>query len=202
MKRKNHHVVVKGNHWGRQNRENDAMSTALFSVGTINDKSTSMTVSDGDTLEAKATGGVTVAEEESEPGVEITYRVKEMDFDTEGMFTVQKKMPMVNSLLKPTSLMTIFPSKSPRKTSARKASKHAAHTLNSALDIRRKRVRMLTWPTKSLNVRMKNYIVISALVPKTNKTSNSRPTSKPATCNPSIRPWSMTNGKTSFRVGG
>lgn len=66
---------------------NDAMSTSLFSVGTINDKSTSMTVSDGDTLTAKATGGVTVAEEESEPKVEVTYRVKEMDFDTEGMFT-------------------------------------------------------------------------------------------------------------------
>ena len=71
--------------------ENDAMSTAMFSVGTINDKSTSMTVSDGDTLEAKATGGVTVAEEESEPGIEITYRVKEMDFDTEGMFTGAKE---------------------------------------------------------------------------------------------------------------
>ena len=65
----------------------DAMSDKLFSVGTINDKSTSMTVSDGDTLTAKATGGVTVAEEESEPVVEITTRVKEMDFDTEGLFT-------------------------------------------------------------------------------------------------------------------
>lgn len=66
---------------------NDAMSEKLFSVGTINDKSTSMTVTDGDTLTAKATGGVTVAEEESEPAVEITCRVKEMDFDTEGLFT-------------------------------------------------------------------------------------------------------------------
>lgn len=65
----------------------DAMSTEMFSVGTINDKSTSMTTSDGDTLEAKATGGITVAEEEGEPGIEVTYRVKEMDFDTEGLFT-------------------------------------------------------------------------------------------------------------------
>lgn len=67
--------------------ENDAMSEKLFSVGTINDKSTSMTTTDGDTLEAKATGGVTVAEEESEPTIEVTCRVKEMDFDTEGLFT-------------------------------------------------------------------------------------------------------------------
>lgn len=67
--------------------ENDAMSTKLFSVGTINDKSTSMTTTDGDTLEAKATGGVVVASEESEPIVEVTCRVKEMDFDTEGLFT-------------------------------------------------------------------------------------------------------------------
>lgn len=67
--------------------ENDAMSEKLFSVGTINDKSTSMSTSDGDTLEAKATGGIIVAEEESEPTVEVTYRVKEMDFDTEGLFT-------------------------------------------------------------------------------------------------------------------
>lgn len=67
--------------------ENDAMSEKLFSVGTINDKSTSMTTTDGDTLEAKATGGVVVASEESEPIVEVTCRVKEMDFDTEGLFT-------------------------------------------------------------------------------------------------------------------
>lgn len=67
--------------------ENDAMATTLFSVGTINDKSTSLTTTDGDTLEAKATGGVTVAEEESEPTIEVTCRVKEMDFDTEGLFT-------------------------------------------------------------------------------------------------------------------
>lgn len=44
--------------------ENDAMAAELFSVGTINDKSTSLTTSDGDTLTAKASGGITVAEEE------------------------------------------------------------------------------------------------------------------------------------------
>jgi hypothetical protein len=65
----------------------DAMSTKLFSVGTINDKSTTLTSSDGDSLEAKATGGVIVAEEDGEPSIEVTTRVKEMDFDTEGLFT-------------------------------------------------------------------------------------------------------------------
>lgn len=67
--------------------ENDAMATDLYSVGTINDKSTTLASSDGDTLTAKASGGKTVAEEEGEPEVTITTRVKEMDFDTEGMFT-------------------------------------------------------------------------------------------------------------------
>ena len=67
--------------------ENDAMSEKMFSVGTINDKSTTLASSDGDTLTAKATGGVVVAEEEDEPSIEVTCRVKEMDFDTEGLFT-------------------------------------------------------------------------------------------------------------------
>lgn len=67
--------------------ENDAMSTDMFSVGAINDKSTSLTSSDGDSLTAKASGGVTVAEEEGEPTLEVVTRVKEMDFDTEHMFT-------------------------------------------------------------------------------------------------------------------
>lgn len=67
--------------------ENDAMAAELFSVGTINDKSTSLTTSDGDTLTAKASGGITVAEEEGEPTLEVTTRVKEMDFDTEHLFT-------------------------------------------------------------------------------------------------------------------
>lgn len=71
--------------------ENDAMSDKMFSVGTINDQSTSLTTTDGDSLTAKATGGVTVAEEDGEPEIEVTYRVKEMDFDTEGLFTGAKE---------------------------------------------------------------------------------------------------------------
>lgn len=67
--------------------ENDAMATQLVSVGTINDKSTTLATADGESLEAKATGGVTVALEEGEPVVTLTTRVKEMDFDTEGYFT-------------------------------------------------------------------------------------------------------------------
>ena len=67
--------------------ENDAMATTLQSIGTINDKSTTLATADGETLEAKATGGITVAMEEGEPVVTITTRVKEMDFDKESMFT-------------------------------------------------------------------------------------------------------------------
>lgn len=65
----------------------DAMAADLKSVGTINDKSTTLATEDGETLEAKATGGIVVASEEGEPTITITTRVKEMDFDTENMFT-------------------------------------------------------------------------------------------------------------------
>lgn len=66
--------------------ENGEFAEKLFSVGTINDKSTSLTSNDGETLTAKATGGITVAEEDGEPEIEVTMRVKEMDFDTEHLF--------------------------------------------------------------------------------------------------------------------
>lgn len=67
--------------------DNDAMATELQDVGTINDKSTTLASEDGDTLTATATGGIVVAEEEGEPVISVTTRVKEMDFDTENMFT-------------------------------------------------------------------------------------------------------------------
>lgn len=67
--------------------DNDAMASELVSIGTINDKSTTMSAEDGETLTATATGGIVVAEEEGEPVITITTRVKEMDFDTENMFT-------------------------------------------------------------------------------------------------------------------
>lgn len=75
-------VIIEAGYTG----EDDAMSENLFSVGTINDKSTSLTTTDGETLTAKATGGITVAEEDGEPELELTTRVKEMDFDTEHLF--------------------------------------------------------------------------------------------------------------------
>lgn len=61
----------------------DAMATTLTSIGVINDKSTTFSSEDGDKLEAKATGGIIVAEEEGEHVYTITTRVKEMDFETE-----------------------------------------------------------------------------------------------------------------------
>lgn len=67
--------------------DNDAMATVLTDIGTINDKSTTLATEDGESLEAKATGGIVVATEEGEPVVTITTRVKEMDFDKENMFT-------------------------------------------------------------------------------------------------------------------
>lgn len=67
--------------------DDEAMATSLVSVGTINDKSTTLATEDGEKLTATASGGIVVAEEEGEPVVTITTRVKEMDFDMEGMFT-------------------------------------------------------------------------------------------------------------------
>ena len=46
----------------------DAMAAALSSIGTIKDKSSTLEPSDGDTLEAKASGGKTVAKEQLEGG--------------------------------------------------------------------------------------------------------------------------------------
>lgn len=70
--------------------EGDLMATDLYSIGTTNDKSTSLSCQDGDVLEAKGSGGVTVAREEGEPMVQLTTRVKEMDFNTNSFFTGNK----------------------------------------------------------------------------------------------------------------
>ena len=63
--------------------DNDTFATTLFNLGIINDKSTTLSTEDGETLTAKATGGITVAEEEGEPVISLTTRIKEMDFETE-----------------------------------------------------------------------------------------------------------------------
>ena len=67
--------------------DDESFPTSLTDIGTINDKSTTLATEDGETLTATATGGIVVAEEEGEPTVTITTRVKEMDFDKEAMFT-------------------------------------------------------------------------------------------------------------------
>lgn len=67
--------------------DDDAMATELTDIGTINHQSTTLATEDGDTLTATATGGIVVAEEEGEPTVTLTTRVKEMTFDVEKMFT-------------------------------------------------------------------------------------------------------------------
>lgn len=67
--------------------ENDAMAAKLYTLGIINDKSTSLVYTEGETLTAMATGGETVAEEYSEGTLEVTTRIKEMDFATENLLT-------------------------------------------------------------------------------------------------------------------
>lgn len=67
--------------------DGDALATELTNIGVINDKSTTMSTEDGETMTAKATGGVVVAEEVGEPVVSITTRVKEMTPEIEAMFT-------------------------------------------------------------------------------------------------------------------
>lgn len=59
----------------------DSMPTSdkLKSVGTIKDKSSSLEPSDGDVLEAKQTGGATVAKETQEGGYTLKTRVIEPD---------------------------------------------------------------------------------------------------------------------------
>lgn len=61
--------------------ETMAKDTDLQSVGTIKDKSATLEPSDGDTLEAKATGGETVAKETQEGGYLLKLRIIEPDND-------------------------------------------------------------------------------------------------------------------------
>ena len=58
---------------------NDAMAETLTSVGVIKDKSSTLEPSDGDVLEAKSTGGHTVAKEQQEGGFTLKTRVIEPD---------------------------------------------------------------------------------------------------------------------------
>lgn len=57
--------------------ENDVMATSLKSVGVIKDKSSTLEASEGEALEAKATGGELVAKEISEGGYQLKTRVIE-----------------------------------------------------------------------------------------------------------------------------
>lgn len=57
----------------------DAIAASFSSIGVIKDKSSSLEPSDGDTLEAKASGGKTVAKEQLEGGFVLKTRVIEPD---------------------------------------------------------------------------------------------------------------------------
>lgn len=61
---------------------NGSFAKKLFSIGILNDKGTSLEYEEGDTYTAKASGGVTVAEEKGEGTYSIKTRVKEMKLST------------------------------------------------------------------------------------------------------------------------
>lgn len=63
------------------------MPNVLIDIGEINDKSTTLSTEDGESLTATATGGRVIAIEDSEPTVTLSCRVKEASFDLEQMFT-------------------------------------------------------------------------------------------------------------------
>jgi hypothetical protein len=65
----------------------DALGTPLTSIGTVKDKSTNFTTSDGDALIAKATGGVVVAREQLEGEIVLTTRIIEPGYAVEAAFT-------------------------------------------------------------------------------------------------------------------
>lgn len=84
----------------------DAMGTPLVSIGTIKDKSTSMSTADGDKLIAKKTGGHVVAREDLEGEVSLTTRVIEPEFTfLAGLLNVS----IVNSELPLTGLVVADP---------------------------------------------------------------------------------------------
>lgn len=59
--------------------DDGTMATTLVNIGTIKDKSASLEATDGETLEMKATGGITVAKEILEGGYLVKVRVIEPD---------------------------------------------------------------------------------------------------------------------------
>ncbi|MEG2065203.1 MAG: BACON domain-containing carbohydrate-binding protein, partial [Alistipes sp.] len=67
--------------------ENEAMSDNLKSIGVINDQSTTLEVGEGEKLQAKATGGIVVAQEVGEGEIILKARVKEPAFDFEAGLT-------------------------------------------------------------------------------------------------------------------
>ena len=66
----------------------DTMSASLTSIGTIKDKSSTLETSEGDALEAKKTGGKTVAKETHEGGFVLKTRVIEPTAEFEALIGV------------------------------------------------------------------------------------------------------------------
>lgn len=60
--------------------ENDALTTKFASIGETKDKSTSLTIGDGEKLTAKGSGGKIVAQEEKDGEITLKTRILEPDF--------------------------------------------------------------------------------------------------------------------------
>lgn len=65
--------------------ENEAMAAALTNLGVLNDRSTTLSSTEGDTLTARSSGGIVIAEEHTEHNYVLTTRVKEMTFAEESV---------------------------------------------------------------------------------------------------------------------
>lgn len=84
---------------------NEAMATDLQELGTIKDKSTTLSMEAGEELVCKATGGITVAREVGEGTYSLTTRIIEPTFDEEGFLTGNTKSTDGKSMVVKTSIV-------------------------------------------------------------------------------------------------
>jgi len=89
----------------------DALGTPLVSVGTIKDKSTSLSTSDGDKLVAKASGGKKVAQMENDGEITLTTRIVEPDFKAISSLVGQTVKAYAAALIAATSIQIVKGSK-------------------------------------------------------------------------------------------
>lgn len=89
----------------------DALGTPLVSVGTIKDKSTTLSSSDGDKLVAKATGGKSIAQMLNDGEISLTTRIVEPDFKAISSLVGQTVKAYAAALIAATSIQIVKGSK-------------------------------------------------------------------------------------------